>query len=171
MIDAISVVQLKAFARQGGVLLALLWLASFAAMLFCPRSSWGSMLAIATPFFVGWLLLRFRNYALKGVISFRRSFAFSALTFFYASMIFALAQYVYFRFLDHGVFMSQLITNVKILEDIYKQQGVSVAELNNGLTIMGQMSPIQLALMFMMQNILIGVVLSVPVALICKKKH
>ncbi len=171
MIDAVSIVQLKAFARQGGVFLALLWVASFAAMLFSPASSWGSLLALATPFFVGWLLQRFRNYALKGVISFRRSFAFSVLTFFYASLIFALAQYVYFRFLDNGVFMSHLVTNVNILEDVYKQQGVSVTELNNGLNLMGQMSPIQMSLMFMVQNIMIGVVLSVPVALICKKKH
>jgi uncharacterized membrane protein YhdT len=171
MIDVVSIVQVKAFARQSGVFLALLWLASFAAMMYAPQSPWGSLLAITTPFLVGWLLKRFRDGALEGRISFRRSFAFSVLTFFYASMIFALGQYVYFRFLDHGAFLTNLLNDIKVIKEAYAQNGMSVKELEDGATLVGALSPIQLAFMFMMQNIFVGFVLSVPVALVCKKKQ
>ncbi len=171
MIDVVSIVQVKAFARQGGVFLSLLWLASFAAMMFAPQSPWGSLLAMATPFLVGWLLQRFRNYALGGHISFRRSLVFSVLTFFYASMIFALAQYLYFRFLDQGTFLSNLMDDIKGLKEVYAQNGMPVKELEDGVALIGSLPPIQLAFMFMMQNIFVGLVLSVPVALVCKKKQ
>lgn len=170
MIDVISIVQLKAFARQGGLFLSLLWLVSFAVMMFVPQSPWGSLLAMATPFLVGWLLQRFRNDALGGHISFRRSYAFSMLTFFYASIVFALAQCLYFRFLDDGNFLSILMEDVKQLQEVYAQNGMPVKELEDGAALIGTLPAIQLAFMFMMQNIFVGLVLSVPVALICKKK-
>ena len=124
---------------------------------------------MATPFYVGYLLARFRNYALDGAISFRRGLAFSLYTFFYASLLFAVAQYVYFRFLDNGALMTMLIASVKTLEPFYKAQGISVNELQNSLSMIGQLSPIEVAFVFMMQNILIGAVLSFPIAWIGKR--
>lgn len=170
MIDVVSIVQVKAFARQGGLFLSLLWLVSFAVMMLVPQSPWGSLLAMSSPFVVGWLLQHFRNDALGGHISFRRSYAFSVLTFFYASIVFALAQCLYFKFLDDGNFLSILTENLKQLKEAYVQNGIPVKELEDGAALIGSLPAIQLAFMFMMQNIFIGLVLSVPVALICKKK-
>ena len=169
MINVTALIQLKAFARQDGFLLFLLWIASFAVIVSNPMSSWGSLLAMATPFYVGYLLVRFRNYALDGAISFRRGLAFSLYTFFYASLLFAVAQYVYFRFLDNGALMTMLIASVKTLEPFYKAQGISVNELQNSLSMIGQLSPIEVAFVFMMQNILIGAILSFPIAWIGKR--
>lgn len=171
MIDLISIVQVKAYARQGGLFLSLAWLVSFALVLLVPKSSWGGLLALSSPFLVGWLLQRFRNDALDGAISFRRALAFSCLTFFYASMVFALAQYVYFRFLDQGLFMTNIVNQVGLLAEVYKQNGMPTTDLTEGLTLMGQLSPIELAFLFMMQNMIIGMVASFPVALFCKKKQ
>lgn len=169
MINVTALIQLKAFARQDGFLLFLLWIASFAVIVSNPASSWGSLLAMATPFYVCYLLVRFRNYALDGAISFRRGLAFSLYTFFYASLLFAVAQYVYFRYLDNGAMMSMLIASVKTLEPFYRAQGISINELQNSLTMIGQLTPIETAFVFMMQNILIGVVLSFPIAWIGKR--
>lgn len=169
MINVTALIQLKAFARQDGFLLFLLWMASFAVIITSPTSSWGSLLAMATPFYVGYLLARFRNYALDGAISFRRGLAFSLYTFFYASLLFAVAQYVYFRYLDNGAMMSMLIASVKTLEPFYRAQGFSVNELQNSLTMIGQLTPIETAFVFMTQNMLIGAILSVPIAWIGKR--
>lgn len=165
MINLAALIQLKAFARQDGFFLFLLWMVSFIAFVTNPASTWGSLLAMATPFLVGWLLVRFRNYALDGAISFRRALAFSIYTFFYASLIFAVAQFVYFRFFDNGSLMTMLVGSVKTLEPFYKMQGLSVAELEQSLTMIGQLSPIEIAFVFMMQNFFIGLVLSFPIAL------
>lgn len=169
MINVISLIQLKAFARQDGFLLFLLWIASFAIIVSNPASSWGSMLAMATPFFVGWLLIKFRNYALNGVISFRRALAFSIFTFFYASMLFAVAQYVYFRFLDHGALISMLTSSIKALEPVYQAQGVSVEGLKQSVEMIGQLSPVEIAFVFMMQNIFMGFFMSFPIALLTRR--
>ena len=87
MINVTALVQLKAFARQDGVILALTWIASFILMIYTPQYSYGNLLALSTPFIVGWRLCAFRNYALDGKISFRRGFAYSCYTFFYASLV------------------------------------------------------------------------------------
>lgn len=169
MINVTALIQLKAFARQDGFLLFLLWTASFAVIVNNPASSWGSLLAMATPFYVGYLLARFRNFALDGVISFRRALAFSLYTFFYASLLFAVAQFVYFRYLDNGTFMTMLLTSVKALEPVYRAQGISMSELQQSLSMIGQLTPIETAFIFMMQNILIGAILSFPIAWIGKR--
>lgn len=165
-----ALIQLKAFARQDGVFLALLWIGSFAATLTMPGSGWGNIMAISTPFFVGWLLIRFRNYALDGVISFRRGLMFSCYTFFYAALIFAVAQYLYFRFLDHGMMLQFLTAAVQQMTPIYKANGMSIKQIEDTLAMIAQLSPINLSFIFMMQNIFTGILLSFPIAFFCKKR-
>lgn len=171
MIDVASLIQLKAFARQDGFLLTLLWIASFLGTMMSPASSIGSMLALVTPFFVGWMLVRFRNEALDGRISFRRALAFSIYTFFYASLLFAIAQWAWFRFFDHGTFISLITANFNIIDQAYKANGMSTEQLKQGLNMLGSLSPIELAFIFMMQNIVMGVVLSIPIAALGKRKN
>lgn len=72
MINVAHLVQLKAFARQDALLLALLWAASFACIMMLNAGLIGNILALATPFLVGKRLAAFRTQALYGVISFRR---------------------------------------------------------------------------------------------------
>ena len=169
MINVTFLIQVKAFARQDGFFLFLLWLASFGAFIANPVSTWGSLLAMSTPFFVGWLLVRFRNYALDGAISFRRALAFCFYTFFYASLLFAVAQFVYFRYLDHGTLATMLMNSINTLEPVYKANGISTAELRQSMYLIGQLTPIEIAFVFMMQNIFIGFIISFPIAFFAKK--
>lgn len=169
MISPDTLIQLKAFARQDGLLLALFWTASFVMTMMAPQSIWGNVLAMMTPFFMGWRTTAFRDGALDGVISFRRALAHGIYSVFYASLIFALVQYVYFRFFDHGTFMSIMSGGVKVVEDLYKQQGLNASEITQSLEAMRSISPVQWAFMLMLQNITIGSVLALPVAALCKK--
>ena len=151
MINVIALIQLRAFARQYGFFLFLLWMASFVAYFTNPASSWGSLLAMSTPFVVGWFLVRFRNGALDGHISFRRGLVFSFYTFFYASLL------------------SMMLATVKQLEPVYKANGMSLNELRQSINAIGQLSPIEIAFVFMMQNFLFGLIMSFPIALICQR--
>ena len=56
----------------------------------------GSVTALASPFFAARRLWKFRDEVREGQISFLRSMAYYMLMFFYASVLFALAQYIYF---------------------------------------------------------------------------
>lgn len=170
MIKLDNLIQLKAFARQDGALLSLLWTASFAAVIYAPQTPLGNILALATPFFIGWRLASFRNYALNGVISFRRGFAYSVFTTFYASAIFAIMQYLYFMFLDNNMFMTMITKTMNDIMPIYAENGFPVEELNNELKMMAELTPIQWAFMFMMQNIFIGLILAFPIAAVCSRR-
>ncbi|MBR5655473.1 MAG: DUF4199 domain-containing protein [Prevotella sp.] len=170
MIKKEDLAQLKAFARQDGFFLSLIWIASFAFIVASPGSLMGNLLAFLTPFFVGWRLCKFRDYALDGVISMRRGLAYSFYTFVYASLVFALAQFIYFRYLDQGRFFGMLNESMNTIGPIYEKYGISTQEMKQTIDMMGSMSPIQWAFTFMMQNFVVGFFLSIPISAICARK-
>ena len=90
MINVQTLIQLKAFARIDGLWLALLWTSSFACLMYPPLSILGNLLLLMTPVLMTWRVIKFRNYALDGSISYRRAFAYGCYMTFYASLIFAM---------------------------------------------------------------------------------
>lgn len=171
MINVAHLVQLKAFARQDALLLALLWAASFACIMMLNAGLIGNILALATPFLVGKSLAAFRTQALYGVISFRRAYAYSLYVFIYASLVFALVQYAYFQFLDNGAFAELITTTMKQVAPVYEQNGVSKEEIKSSMDLITMITPVQWAFMFMMQNLAIGAIISLPIALIGKRNR
>lgn len=170
MIKIENFIQLKAFARQDALLLSLLWIVSFACVVLMPAGALGNLLALATPLLIAWRLSSFRDYALGGYISFRRAFAYGVYIFFYASLIFALAQFVYFRFLDGGRFAGFITESVNLLMPLYEQNGLSKAEVQQSVDQITSLTPIGWSFVFMVQNMLVGIVASVPIAAVCKRK-
>lgn len=170
MTFAEALTQVRAFARQDGLILTLVWIGSFVSVLYIPQSVIGSLLAMATPFVVIWRLTKFRNNVLNGIISFRRSLAYSWLTFFYASLLFCLAQYIYFRFLDHGLFNSILITATQVVSETYQTQGFDTQDFKDAIERFMTLKPIQLSLIFMMQNIFMGTIMSLLIAALCMRR-
>ncbi len=162
-------IQLKAFARQDGALMALLWIGSFG----CYIAGLGHpiygmiavMLAVATPFFAARRLRHFRDFGLEGIISMRRGWAFVVLIFFYASLLLAIAQYAYFAFLDHGFLMDTIekMLHSPEAEQMLKQAGMKES-IEENLAQLQAMRPIDIALNVLTTNILIGMVLGLPIA-------
>lgn len=169
----IEFLQLKGFARQEGTFLGLIWIASFA----CYIGEFSSptlgmvalVLAMVSPFFIAMRLRKFRDNARDGIISFRRGLAFCILSFFYASLLFALAQFIYFRFLDHGFLISQY--NAMFASPEAKKMMEAMAagtEIKNGINMIAAMRPIEIAFNFLSMNISIGIILSMPIAALMK---
>ena len=171
MFDVTALIQVKAFAKQDALAMALLWIVSFACWIYLPQKTTGMIVALLTPFLMGWLLTRFREKVLDGVCSFRRGTAYCVYTFFYASLLFAAAQYIYFRFLDGGKFLNILSESITSAQAVYEANGIPVSEIRSSLEVIKMMSPLEIAFSLMMQNILIGALLSPIIGLICSKKH
>lgn len=175
MITSQNLIQLRAFARQDGLLLALLWIASFAATIFSQESPFGQLLLLATPFVVGWRMVTFRNDALDGVMSYRRAFAYSMHVFFYAALVFAVAQFLYFRYLDGGRFMMMMTQAVDMMKSIADtnqaatQMETMTKQMEDSIDEMRQLSPIDLTFLFMMMNLWIGLFASIVIALFGRK--
>ena len=169
-------IQLKAFARVDGALLALLWTASFACYVVGMKNPLYGMVAllliVATPFYVARRLRRFRDKDLQGVISLMRGWAFVILVFFYASILLALVQYVYFAFMDHGYLLSSLQDTLSSPEarQAVEQYGVTES-LNETIQMMGEMRPIDYALNVLTVNITVGIILGLPVAALMRRRR
>ena len=167
-------IQLKAFARVDGALLSLLWIVSFACYVIGISSPLYSVIAlllmVVTPFFVGHRLAKFRDEGRQGVISFRRAWAYSIFVFFYAAILLALAQYVYFAFLDQGylLFSFNKVLASPEAKQLIEQYGMQQA-MSESLQQMGQMRPIDYALNVLTVNIMAGVVLGLPIAALLQR--
>jgi hypothetical protein len=167
-------IQLKAYARQDGFFLALLWIASFVFYIMGLTNQMlgmaAIMLAVATPFFVAGRLRRFRDEGREGVISFRRGYAYTILVFFYGAVLLAVAQFLYFAYLDNGYLMTSFSKIVSSSEGqaLLKEYGMTKV-MNDSLSEMASVRPIDYALNILTVNIMIGFVLGVPIGLAMNK--
>ena len=168
-------VQLKAFARIDGARLALLWVASFTCYIVGIANPLYGMVAlvlmVTTPFFVSRRLMKFRDEGLGGTISFGRGWGYSLYTFFYASILLALAQYVYFAYIDQGYLMKSLADALSTPEakQMIEQYGIQQS-MQESLEQMGQLRPIDYALNVLTVNILVGMVLGLPIAAMLQRR-
>ena len=171
---AIEYKQLKAFARVDGALLAVLMITCFAcyvAGLTSPLYGILSIIAVAMmPFFASIRLKRFRDTGLEGSISFMRGWAYICLMFFYAGLLFALAQYAYLTYMDKG-YLVMTITNMLALPEnaeVIKQMGMA-DQVNESIHLLQAMRPIDFALNMLTTIIMGGIMLGLPIAAIMRR--
>lgn len=168
-------IQLKAFARADGLWLALLWIASFVFYLLGLATPGYSivalLLAFATPILVWKRLKNFRDYGLEGSISFLRGWAYVVLLFFYGSLLFAIAQFCYFNFLDQGYLLGMYAKMMELPEnaEVIKQAGMQQV-VEDALNTLGAMRPIDLSLNMLTTNLMLGVLVGLPIAGLLQRK-
>ena len=167
--------QLKAFAKQDGALLSLLWIGSFICYIkgltYPMLGSAALLLIIVSPFYVAGRLRHFRDVAREGAITFLRGYAYTILTFFYAGLLLAAVIYVYFAFIDQGFLLGKFHTLVNSSEgakilDVYGMR----REMEEGLRQLAEMRPIDYALNMLTINITSGLFLGLPIAAWMRKE-
>ena len=176
MITPAEYIQLKAFARQDGALLALLWVAIFLLYIIGVSNQMLGLAAVLLlfylPFFVGERLKKFRDYGREGLISFRRGYVYTILVFFYGGILFAVAQYLYFAFMDNGFLLSQFSKMVTSEEGkaLLQQYGMQQM-VDESLHEMASIRPIDYALNMLTINICLGFILGLPISLVMQRTH
>lgn len=163
-------IQMKAYARQDGFFLALLWTASFVCyILGITNELLGVLalgLAVMTPFFVAGRLRKFRDEGREGQISFGRGYAYSVFVFFYGAVLLAVVQFLYFAYVDHGYLLSSFSKLLSSDEGraLVNQYGMTQM-VEESLSEMANIRPIDYALNILTVNIMIGFVLALPIGL------
>ena len=169
-------VQLKAFARQDGALLSLLWIGALVCYVQGLTNPLLGMVALVliviSPFYAANRLRHFRDGAREGVISFGRGYAYTVLTFFYAGLLLALALYVYFAFIDKGYLLGHFtnIINSEEGRQVLKMYGMAEQQVKDGLYELALMRPIDYALNMLTVNITAGFVLGLPIAALSQRQ-
>lgn len=167
-------VQLKAFARVDGALLSILWIGSFAFYVIGITNPVYAMAAlllmVMTPFYVGRRLRRFRDEDRQGVISFSRGWAYSILVFFYAAILLALAQYIYFAYMDNGYLLAKFnsLMSSPDYQQLMSQYRLQQA-MDESMKKMSELRPIDYALNVLTVNISLGIVLGLPIAALMRR--
>ena len=167
-------IQLKAFARIDGALLSVMWIASFALYVIGMTKPMmmigGIIIAVSSPVFTASRVRKFRGIARYGIISFGRAYIYSILTFFYASLLFAIAQFVYFQFIDGGYIISQITEMMSQEPNRQVIQAYGMTDtINERLSIMTKTRPIDYAVNYLTLNIMLGMVLGLPIPALTKK--
>ena len=168
-------IQLKAYARQDGFFLALLWIACFAGYIIGLTSQFmalaSMLMVITTPFFVANRLKKFRDEGREGVISFGRGYAYTIFVFFYGAVLLAVAQYLYFAYMDNGYLVNSFAKMMTSEEGrtMLEQYGMTKV-VDDSLAEMAATRPIDYALNILTINISLGFILGVPIGLIMQRK-
>ena len=167
--------QVQAFARVDGAVLSLFWIVSFA----CFIGNFSNPLLGLLAFFIGAASLvfaalrlrKFRDEVRDGILSFLRGYGYSVMTYLYASLLFAAAQFVYFQFIDNGYLMNQYASIAQSKEFIEMMQvyGIKPEDLKIGMDNLAALRPIEIALQFFSLNVMMGVFVSLPVAIIMRR--
>lgn len=166
MISREEYIQLRAFARQDGLLMGAVWLTAFGCFIGSmkvPALEIGFVTGmIATPFVMFLRLKAFRDKVLGGGISYGRAVVFCAMTMAYASLIMTAATMVYFTFIDNGMMMNTLRDNVAIPEvrQSFVQMGMNPAELEKQIEEVGKLRPTDFAISVFLNSIVSSFLLS-----------
>ena len=168
-------IQLKAYARQHGAVMGLLWIASFACFIGSISEPYMPLLfnftIILIPFLASFFVKYYRERVAGGILSFWRAYCYSLLIFFYATLLLAIAQWAYFEFLDHGRMLGSMVTTVNAPEfaPVLEAYKISREEMLEQLDILSETRPIDFVFTFMWMNIIIGLILSWFIALFTKR--
>ena len=149
--------------------MAALWIVGFACYLrglvIQPLSILAMVLIVSSPFVLAMRVKRFRDAARDGILSFRRGYAYSVYAFFYGGVLLALAQYIYFAFIDQGFLLSQMNQFLASADtkQLIEQAGLTDM-LNESLKAMADTRPIDFALNSLTMSIFAGLMLGLPIA-------
>ncbi len=92
-------------------------------------------------------------------------------TFVYASLIFALVQYLYIRFYDPVSLINMMRDSIQSFGTTYQQMGMNEAQMQESVKLLGTLQPIELVFLFFTQNVLIGFFLSLIIAAFGMKRR
>lgn len=169
--------QLKAFARIDGAIVGGLWIVSFAFFIgefYNPILGFVSLIVgVYSLVLAAMRLKRLRDNVLDGMITFSRALLYSMLVYFYAALLMAAGQFIYFQFIDQGFMLSQYeeITNTAEFNTLLAAYGIKQNEMKMAIDNIAALRPIDIALQFFTTNIILGFMVSLPIAAMLKSKY
>lgn len=172
--------QANAFAMLDGLKFGVYWCFGF----FCvvkgicnvPLNTLGLLVTLSAPIFGCYLTHRFEKQVRPDEpVSYGKAYLYSALLYFYATVILAIAAFVYFKMLDNGQFADSYMaiynsveTQAAIKEtqmDLLIDATVKQNGFNNFEELFRSVGPMEIAMGLFNLNTLTGLILSLPTAL------
>lgn len=128
------------------------------------------ILTLAVPFIGYHYVKTYRNKVCGGSIRFAHALVFTIFMYMFASMLVAVAHYVYFQFIDHGFIVNSCV-------ELWNQMIAKTPELAENKVIIDDMmqtarslTAIEITMQYLSWDMFWGTILAVPTALMVMKK-
>lgn len=128
-------------------------------------------LTLGVPFMGFYYVRTFRNKICGGSIRFGQAWIFTISMYMFAALLTAVAHFIYFRFIDHGFILQ---TYMAMLENLDKANmpgtNAYIEQLRDVMDTVGSLTPIDITMQLLSQNVFYGILLAIPTALFVMKK-
>lgn len=131
-------------------------------------------LTVAVPFVGYYYVKTYRNKSCGGYISFGSAYVFTLQIYFYAALLVSLAHFSYFQFIDQGFVLTHIQAQMDSILDMNRENpnfGELEELLNTTVGTYMQLSARDVTFNLLSSNIIFGFIISIPTALIVKRKN
>ena len=128
------------------------------------------LLTLVVPVAGFFLARQYRDRDCGGVITFSRAFLFTSFMYMFAALFVTIAHYVYFRYLDNGLIVgtySDMLAQMELIAT--ESMKPSIEQFQQALDVISALSPLDITLHLISQNIFYCTLLALPTALLVKR--
>lgn len=114
---------------------------------------------------------QYRDNECHGAISFSRAFLFTAFMYMFAALFATIVHYIYFRYMDNGLIVGtyqDMLTQMAAVATTDDMKA-SLDQFQQALDLIAQLSPLEISIQLITQNIFYCTMLALPTALLVKR--
>ena len=128
------------------------------------------LLTLIVPVAGFFLVRQYRDRECGGVLSFSRAFLFTSFMYLFAALFATIAHYVYFRYIDGGLIVNTYQDMITQMEAIATaDMKTSLDQFQQALDIIASLSPLEISIQLITQNVFYCTLIALPTALLVKR--
>ena len=128
------------------------------------------LLTLIVPVAGFFLVRQYRDRECGGVLSFSRAFLFTSFMYLFAALFATIAHYVYFRYIDGGLIVNTYQDMLTQMEAIATaDMKASLEQFQQALDIIAALSPLEISIQLITQNVFYCTLIALPTALLVKR--
>ena len=128
------------------------------------------LLTLIVPVAGFFLVRQYRDRECGGVLNFSRAFLFTSFMYLFAALFATIAHYVYFRYIDGGLIVNTYQDMLTQMEAIATaDMKASLDQFQQALDIITALSPLEISIQLITQNVFYCTLIALPTALLVKR--
>ena len=128
------------------------------------------LLTLIVPVAGFFLVRQYRDRECGGVLNFSRAFLFTSFMYLFAALFATIAHYVYFRYIDGGLIVNTYQDMITQMEAIATaDMKASLDQFQQALDIIAALSPLEISIQLITQNVFYCTLIALPTALLVKR--
>ena len=128
------------------------------------------LLTLIVPVAGFFLVRQYRDREGGGVLNFSRAFLFTSFMYLFAALFATIAHYVYFRYIDGGLIVNTYQDMLTQMEAIATaDMKASLDQFQQALDIIAALSPLEISIQLITQNVFYCTLIALPTALLVKR--